>query len=180
MTAEGPRVGTRPLRDSLYGDLFWSRPAFFRRELQLEAGSELLARLRWEKMLSFEAVGESADGRWIFGRHRLGSLRGQVLVRDAATRTLVATFIRSWRGTGTLRFVSGAEYRWEREGFWRTRLFWSSAQQERLVTYASRFGWHSRYLMEVDPGAHRAEELPVLVLLGAYLMSMISHQKSAH
>ena len=110
----------------------------------------------------------------------MGSMRGQVVVRDADTQAQLATFQRHWRRTGILRFVSGAEYRWEREGFWRTRFFWSSARQERLVAYASRFGLHSRCEMEVDPGAHRLHELPVLVLLGAYLMSMVSRQSSVH
>ena len=177
VTTDGVRAGGRPLRDSLYGDLLWSRPGFFRRELQLEAGSEILATLRWERMLSFDAVGESADGRWAFVR--AGSLRGNVLVRDPVTRSVVATFTSTWRGTGTLRFETGAEYAWKREGFWRTRHFWSSSQNECVIAYASRLGWHRRYEMEVDPAAHRLAQLPVLALLGAYLVTM-SSRKSSH
>lgn len=176
-TTDEVRLGTRPLKDSLYGDLVWSRPRLFRRELLLEAGSEVLATIRWEKVLSFEAVGESADGRWIFARK--GGLRERVEVRDPVTREVGATFAGTWRGTGTLRFTSGAEFKWNREGFWRTRRFWSSSQQERLIVYASRVGWHSRYELEVGPGALRVAELPVLVLLGAYLMTMES-RKSSH
>jgi len=171
------RLGTRPLRDSLYGDLVWSRPHLFRRELLLEAGSEVLAAVRWEKVLSFEAVGESAESRWIFARK--GGLRERVEVRNPVTREVVATFAATWRGTGTLRFTSGAEFTWNREGFWRTRRFWSSSQQERLIVYALRMGWRTRYELEVGPGALRVEELPVLVLLGAYLMAMDS-RKSGH
>ena len=180
MTTDRVREGGRPLRDALYGELVWSRPGIFRRELYLEAGSERLASLRWERMLSLEAVGESADGRWIIGRHRIGSLRGQVVVRDAATEAPVATFTRHWRRTGVLRFDSGAEYKWEREGFWRTSYFWSSGAQERLLAYTFRVGFHSRYEMEVSPAAQRVAELPVLVLLGAYLMVLTSRQNAAH
>ena len=180
VTTDRVREGGRPLRDALYGDLSWSRPSIFRRELDLEAGSERLASLRWEKMLSLEAVGESADGRWIIGRHRMGSLRGQVVVRDAATQAPVATFTRSWRRTGVLRFDSGAEYKWEREGFWRPTYFWSSGAQEHLLAFTFRVGFRSRYEMAVDPAVQRVPELPVLVLLGAYLMVLTSRQNAAH
>ena len=174
-TLDEARAGARPLRDALYGDLVWSRPRFFRRELCLEAGSETLAILRWEKVLSFEAVGESADGRWLFARNR--SLRERVEVRDPATQDTIATFSGTWRGTGTVRFAGGAEYAWTRTGFWRPTRFWSSSQKERLIAYTSQVGWRRRYEMEVDPDAHRVAELPVLVLLGAYLMSMGSQKQ---
>ena len=173
-------LAARPLRESLYGELIWSRPGLFRRELKLESGSETLATLRWEKLLSFEALAESADGRWRIGRHRLGSLRGDVVVRDAATEEPLATLTRGWRRTGELRFASGAGFTWGRAGFWRTEWFWSSADQPRLVTFRSRLGFQSRYEMEVDPAAMRLRELPILVLLGAYLMALVSRQRSSH
>ena len=180
MTTEPALLGARPMRDSLYGDLVWSRPSLLRRELHLEAGSELIVRLSWDGVLSHEAVAESADGRWIIGRHRFRSLLGTVTVREAATGAEVATFTRGWRRTGTLRFASGAEYTWERDGFWRPTFFWSSARQERLVAFKWVFAWRSRYDMEVHPAARGLAELPVLVLLGAYVMAQIATQSHAY
>jgi hypothetical protein len=174
VTSGGSLHGARPLRDALYGDLIWSRPGIFRRELRLEAGSELLASLRWEKLFSFEAMAESADGCWTIGRHRRGSLLGQFIMREAGTGTEIATFKRSWRRTGALRFASGAEFSWEREGFWRPTYFWRSAQQERLIAYQGTFAWRSRFEMTVDSAARRVAELPALVLLGGYLMAIIA------
>jgi len=177
MTATDPALLTaRPLRDSLYGDLLWRRPSLFRNELRLESGSETLATLRWERLLSTEAVAESADGRWIIVRHRMASLRGEVAVRAAESEQTLATFKRAWRRKGTLEFASGSGFRWEREGFWRPEWFWSSAKTARLVTFRSRLGFTNRYEMAVDPAALRIEELPVLVLLGAYLMTLTSRQ----
>jgi hypothetical protein len=110
VTAERVWTGGRPLREALLGDLAWHRPRMFSREIILEAGSEQVARLRWEKWFSFEAVAESADGRWIIGRRRGASLRGDHIVRDAASGAEVAGFKRSaWRGTGVVRFASGVE-----------------------------------------------------------------------
>jgi hypothetical protein len=181
VTPRLPELATaRPLADGLYGDLVWSRPGVFRRELRLESGSDVLAVLRWENLFSFEAVGESADGRWIFGRRHAASLLGTTVVREADTQAELATFTRHWRGTGTLRFASGAEFKFERSGFWRPVHFWSSSRQPRLVAFQTSYGFRRRYQMEVDPAARGVAELPVLVLLGGYLMVLLHRQGHAH
>jgi len=175
-----PLAGGRPLRSALYGDLAWRRPGPFRREMQLEAGSEVLATLRWEKLFSFEATAESADGRWTIGRHRTGSLLGQLVVRDAATGAQVAVFERTWRGTGSVQFADGSRYRWERDGFWRPSHFWTTDGERGLLKYQFVFGFMPRIAMEVDPAAREVSELPVLVLLGAYILAAASRQRHAH
>ena len=151
----------------------------FSRELILEAGSERLATLRWEKWFSFEAVAESADGRWIIGRQRSTSLFGDHVVRDTTSGDEVAAFKRSWRGTGVARFASGAEYGWRREGFWRPRYFWAAKDGRPLLSFRTVLGFGRSYTMDVDPPARSLVELPVLVLLGGYVMAMISAQRSA-
>ena len=179
-TTEPTDFRARPLRDALHGELVWSRPGLVRRELRLEAGSELIARLCWEKFLSFEAVGEAADGRWVFARHRLGSFRGTVTMREAETGAEVATFRRNWRGTGALTFASGSEFTWERIGFWRPTFFWRSERHERLIAFKWVFAWRGRFDMEVDPAARDLAELPALVLLGGYVMALIAAQSRSH
>lgn len=173
------RVDGRPLREALLGDLVWRRPGVFSRDLILEAGSEELAALRWEKWFSFEAVAESADGLWVIGRRRSASLLGDVVVRDPASATEVAAFKRSWRGTGVVRFASGAEYQWGREGFWRPRYFWAAEIEQPLLTFRTVLGFGRSYEMDVDPSARSLAELPVLVLLGGYVMAMISAERRA-
>ncbi|MGH7730306.1 MAG: hypothetical protein ACRENJ_03560 [Candidatus Eiseniibacteriota bacterium] len=76
VTADCAWTGGRPLRDALLGDLEWRRPSVFTRALDLEAGSERLAGLRWKKWYSSEAIAESADGCWIIGRRRAALLLG--------------------------------------------------------------------------------------------------------
>jgi hypothetical protein len=169
----------RPLREALLGDLVWRRPGMFSRELILEAGSEELARLHWEKWLHFEAVGESADGLWVIGRRRSASLRGDVVVRDHASGTEVAALKRRWRGTGVVRFASGAEYHWGHEGFWRPSYFWAVDGGPPLLSFRATLGFGRSYEMDVDPSARSLTELPVLVLLGGYVMALISMEHSA-
>jgi hypothetical protein len=179
-TAERVRPTGRPLSVALLGDLAWRRPGVFSRTLVLEAGSERLASLRWEKWFSFEAVAESADGRWIIGRRRAASVLGDHVVRDLASGTEVAAFKRSWRGTGVARFASGPEYAWGREGFWHPRYSWAAADGRPLLTFRTELGFgRGGYTMDVDPSARPLAELPVLVLLGGYVMAMISAQRAA-
>src|SRR5207247_10819982 len=127
--------------------------------------------------LSVEAVAETGDGRWIIGRH---GARRTVVVRDAGARAEVATHTPSWRGKGVTRFASGAEFTWASEGFWRPTHFWSSADRSQLIGFKLLLGWKHRIEMRVDPAAHGLVELPVLVLLGAYMMAMVAARSHAH
>jgi hypothetical protein len=172
--------GARPLSRSTFGDMLWSRPGLFRRELRLEAGSELLARLRWEKPFSSDAVAESADGRWIIQRERSFGPGRPLCVREIASGAEVATFTPRWRGAGVIRFTSGTEFRLKREGFWRPRYFWTDRKETRLVTFHSVLGFRRSFEMTVDDAARRLAELPVLVTLGAYIMSRRARGSHAH
>jgi hypothetical protein len=179
-TAEGAWTTTRSLRNSLYGDLVWRRPNAMRRDMVLEAGSEQLALLRWEKLFSLQATAICADGRWLIGRHGVIALRTQVVVTDPVREQTIATFERHWRGTGVVRFAGGAEFRWTRSGFWRSRWAWGSDATESLIAFRSSLGFTRCYEMEVDPAAERVPEVPVLVMLGGYLMAVILRRGHAH
>jgi hypothetical protein len=146
----------------------------------LEAGSEQLASLHWDKWYSFDAVAESGDGRWQV--HRLRSIWAMtgVAVKEAATGAEVATFQRHWRGTGEVRFTTGAQYGWRFEGFWRRTYSWTDASGVQLVTLRSvGFGGY-RHEMSVDPAARSLAELPVLVLLGGYVMALLAARRRSH
>jgi len=177
-TVTSERVWTgRPLRET-YGDFAWRRPTLLSREMILEAGSETLASLRWDKWYSFDAVAESADGRWRLHRRRLISVLSSCVVTEAATGAEVATFQRNWRSTGEVRFASGSQFHWGFEGFWRRTYFWADGSGTQLMTMRSvlGFGLH-RYEMSVDPAARSLAELPVLVMLGGYVMAMLSRRR---
>jgi hypothetical protein len=178
-TLDGAWSGSRPLGESLLGELIWSRPRALRRDLVLEAGSEQLALLRWEKLFSLQATAICADRRWIIGRQGAVALKSQIVMREAKSDQAVATFERSWRGAGVLRLAGGAEYRWQRTGVWRGTWSWSSALQERLVAFKSRHGVRTKIEMEVDPSARELDEVPVLVLLGAYIMAVLVARRGA-
>ena len=78
-----------------------------------------------------------------------------------------------------VRFASGLEYRWEREGFWRPRYFWAAEDRKPLLTFRTVLGFGRCSEMIVDPAARALAELPVLVLLGGYVMAMMSAQTHA-
>ena len=178
-TATAARVwtGGRPLREA-YGDFVWRRPGLFSRELNLEAGSETLASLHWDKWYNFDAVAESADGRWLLHRRRSLAVLSGCIVTEAATGAEVATYQRSWRSTGEVRFASGSQFPWRFEGFWRRTYFWADGSGAPLVAMRSVLGFGgTSYEMSVEPAARSLAELPVLVLLGGYIMAMLSTRR---
>jgi len=176
-TAERVWTGTHPLREA-YGDLVWRRPALLRRELVLEAGSETLASLFWNKWYSFDAVAESGDGRWLMRRIRSIAVLSGCTVTEAATGAEVARYQRNWRGTGEVAFSSGSRFAWKYEGFWRRTYYWADAAGTRLVTIRSVLGFGgTSYEMSVDPAARSLAELPVLVMLGGYVRAMLTRRR---
>lgn len=177
VTSERAWTGGRPLREA-YGDFVWRKPALLSREMILEAGSETLASLHWDKWYSFDAVAESADGRWLLRRRRSIAVLSGCIVTDAATGAEVATYQRNWRSTGEVAFSSGSRFAWKYEGFWRRTYYWADAGGTRLVTMRSVLGFGgTSYEMSVDPAARSLAELPVLVMLGGYVMAMLSRRR---
>jgi hypothetical protein len=176
---ESIHPGTRPLREA-YGELVWRRSSIFGRGLKLESGSDTLAVLnRWGPW-SRNATAESADGRWTFAYSFVGFTRRRIEVREASTGAVVATYLRDWPRKGGVRFTTGAEFVWDHEGFWRPEYFWSSPGHARLVSYRVSLGFRTRFEMEIDPGARSVAELPVLALLGGYLMARLITRRHAH
>jgi hypothetical protein len=164
------------MRESLTGELAWRRRTWLSRDLELMSNERVIARLDYQGVLRARAVAESGDGAWTIAR--AGMLRYPFVVRDTTSGDEIARFERRWIGRGTLRFASGAEYRWSSRGAFRPTWFWAVSDGDDLMRYRTVFGWTSRIMLEVEPTAMRLAELPVLVLTGAHLMVMIGRARA--
>jgi hypothetical protein len=179
-TADGRDSGAipmPPLREALTGDLAWRRPTWLSRSIELVSDTRVLARLDYHGVLRSGAIGRTAEGTWTLARE--GFFRYPFVVREAASGQEVARFERQWIGRGTLRFASGAEYKWSSRGAFRPTWFWAVPNGDDLMRYRTVFDWTRRIAFEVEPTALRLAELPVLALTGAHLMIMI-HRARAH
>ncbi len=159
--------------DQLVGrELTWAQPSALRNEYRLTADREAVGGLRWEKAFGSLASGEVAGGRWTF--KRVGFLHPRVTVRIAGSEVDVATMEPSWTGSGPVQFSDGRGYRWTKTSFWRSE--WTMAAQDGriLIQFLPRASLRMRAMVVVDPSARSICELPVLLLLGWYLLVLMS------
>jgi hypothetical protein len=83
-----------------------------------------------------------------------------------------------WTSKGCLEFADGRVFRWERANFWGSRYKLSDADGNHLVEYRLRDIdklsnlFKRRAFVEIYPQAYGLTELPLLVSLGWYLMTL--------
>jgi hypothetical protein len=172
---EGPALAAFPLPAG--ADLFWikcAEPPCL--NYQLQAGDDVVARLRFSHPLDSAATGESATGAWTFAEESL--LRPHVSVRTLPGKRPLAAYRSGFLGlSGQLEFVDGRRFCWRRWGLHTWDCCFENAQGTSLVAVDAKccrswlFG--SRLmggLVRIEPGADALSELMVLVLLSWYLL----------
>jgi hypothetical protein len=162
--------------------LHWVQPKTFERWFELRAGDSLYATLRFEKAFGTLATAESADGVWTF--KRVGFLNPRVTVRKVGAEANLAIYQPKFWGDGLLEFPDGRVFHWRSTNFWGTQ--WGFADWDGNSLFALKPGvdkpklsdlFKTQALVEVEAQGHALAELPLLVLLGWYLM--ILHQDDA-
>src|SRR6516164_7178657 len=89
-------------------ELRWVHPQLRRREYELRAGDEVLARISYTGALSSQVRAETADGLWMFERK---GLRQTITIQALEAHTELASVKRGMSGQATLLFPDGREYR---------------------------------------------------------------------
>jgi hypothetical protein len=163
--------------------LYWIQPKTFERRFELRAGDSLIATLCFETAFGTLATAESADGSWTF--KRVGFLNPRVTVREVGVDTNLAVYQPRFWGDGSLEFRDGRVYRWRATNFWGTQ--WGFADSDENQLFALKPGvdkpklsdlLKTQALVEIEPQGHTLPELPLLVLLGWYLM-ILHHDDTA-
>jgi hypothetical protein len=166
----------KPIKEYTGKGLKWVQPSAMKMEYELQAGQELTARLRFRSSFGSFATAESADGCWTF--KRVGFFQTHVSIRRCGDETDLAVFRNNtWKGGGTLEFPSGFRYL-ATTNFWQTHLDFQTENGGSLVSFHSGGFIHLSADVEIAPVGALLGELPLLVLLGWYLVIMM-HQDSA-
>jgi hypothetical protein len=175
----------RALREVAGGELAWVQPARAKQSFELRAAGraqgapeldEVVGTLVWERMSL--ATGETADGRWTFKRE--GFWHPRVTVRLGGSDVNVAVFQPSWTGGGTLELGSRTQLRFGAANFWRSQWDWLDAQDKPLVHFKSRQGLLKlEGQVEIEPGVAASPDVPLLVVLGWYLLVLLSRDASS-
>jgi hypothetical protein len=168
------------MQDSTHADsedqssmLVWVKPKRIRRQFALRSGDTVLATLTWTR-------GSSALAQWGASQYhfsRQGWLRPRVLVRDASasdTSEPLATFTQ--RG-GALTFPDGRVFLWKKPKRLTNVRIWADAAGTELIHF--RPGRHSTITVTTPPEAAQQPELPVLILLGQYLLVLATQDEAA-
>lgn len=153
----------RNLSDVTSVELQWRQPKRPKSEYELRAGDDLVATLVWTR--GSRATGQTAGAAYWFSRH--GWLRPRVLIHDggsAASPTSdqpIATFTLR----GALTFPDGRTVTWKKPKRRTNERIWSDTAGTELARFAP-----SGTQTTVTIPAPTAPDLPLLILLGQYLL----------
>jgi hypothetical protein len=158
----------RTIRDAAPSTLSWQQPRVFRAEYELRAGDELLATL-W-KPGAFGATMGAEIGASQYSLMTEGFFQDRIAVREVGAVGVAAYFQKSVL-EGQLALPDNRGYRWKVMSFWSRRWAFVDDSDRPLVSFQTRDQlFRAGCDVEIDPGALALPELPILVILGWYLL----------
>jgi len=152
-------------------DLIWIQPSLFSRSCELRANDDVIGTLDFRTAFGSLATGRCKDECWTF--KRVGFFQTRVSIRICNQETDVATFRNNtWSGGGTLEFADGGNLL-VTSNFWQSKLDFKSPSDDLLVSFRTVSLIHLKAEVVVEPRAHDLSELPLILLLGWYLVVML-------
>ena len=161
------------LAEAQNAELLWVKPKWSRLQFELRAGETVLATLAWSR-------GSRASARWgetHYHFNRQGWLRQRILVRAADSgdgAEPLATFLPR---AGMLTFLDGRTFVWKKPRKLTSERIWADSAATELVRF--RPGKRSTVAVTVQPNATHQPELPLLILLGQYLIVLAGQDAEA-
>ena len=158
-------------------ELKWVQPSVLQMNYELRAGEEVVATLRFRSSLGSLATGESGDGCWSF--KRVGFFQTRVTIRRCGEESDIAVFRNdTWRGGGTLELSNGKTYP-ATTNFWQTKLEFQNGAGDPFLRFHQGGLLHLSAAIEILPVASGLPELPLLAILGWYLIVMMNMDAAA-
>ena len=153
--------------------LKWEQPSALKMEYELRTvGGELTATLHFRSSFGSFATAESADGCWTF--KRIGFFQTKVTIRACGSDDDIAIFkTNTWSGGGTLELADGRTFQ-AASNFWQTKFGFETESGEKLIEFQKSGLLHLSVTVEIQPGALSTAELPLMVMLGCYLIVMMN------
>lgn len=143
---------------------------------ELRVSDEVVATLQFQR--ASLAAGETAEEQWTFKRE--GFWHPQVTVRVAGSDANVAVFKPAWTGGGTLELPQGRLLRFGAANFWHSQWDWSDPESKPLVHFKSHAGLlKMEGEVGIEPEAATQSDLPLLVVLGWYLLILFARDSAA-
>jgi hypothetical protein len=165
------------LSTAIGSKLFWAQPKTLERQFELRTEGCLFGTLRFEKALGTLATASSAAGRWTF--KRAGFMNPRVTIREAGRDADLAVYWPKLWGGGVLECANGSRFQWKSMNFWATT--WGFADTREELVFTMKPGAEksklsdllkSQAIVEIGTPSYALAELPLLLMLGWYLMIM--------
>lgn len=149
----------------------WTQPARSKQAFELRATSDVVATLQFER--ASLATGEAAEQGWTFKRE--GFWHPQITVRLAGSDANLAVFKPAWTGGGMLELPEGRVLKFSAANFWHSQFSWLDPSGKPLVQFKSHPGLlRMEGQLDIAPDAIALSELPLLVVLGWYLLILFA------
>ena len=156
--------------------LNWEQPSALKMHYELRAGSEVVSTLRFRSSFGSFATAESEDDCWTI--KRVGFWQTKVTIRSCNSGDDIASFRNNtWSGGGTLELADGRTFP-ATTNFWQTKFGFETDSGEKLIQFESSGLLHLSVTVEIHPSAIKMRELPLMVLLGCYLIVMMKMDAS--
>ena len=157
--------------------LKWEQPSALKMNYELRANDEVTGTLRFRSSFGSFATAKSPEGCWTF--KRVGFWQTRVTIRRCDSDADIATFQNNtWSGGGTLQFPDGRIFR-ATTNFWQTRLEFQTESGSTLLQFQSAGILHLSATVQIPNGSAALPELPLLVMLGWYLIVMMNMDSSS-
>lgn len=120
---------------------------------------------------------ETADGKWSFHKH--GFLNPHVLVRNIETGKQLGRFEAAMSGGGMLDLVEGRHYKFS-ANTWKAEWRWLATAGDELVTFdfsGYAVDGSPEGTVEIHEKGYESPCLPMLVVLGCYLIHLIAESE---
>jgi hypothetical protein len=164
------------LMDAKDTQLFWEQPKASQRNFLLRSEKSVFAQLFFRSGFSTKAEATTGEEKWTF--NRVGFFSTRVIIRQVDSDVDLATYQPRWTGTqGQVRLLTGEEFNWSVANFMNTRFTIRREGGNELINYVSSsrsrkftniFKQEARVV--IDPEAWQIKQLPILVLIGWYLV----------
>jgi hypothetical protein len=152
------------------------QPARLKQAFELQAANEVVATLQFSR--ASLAAAETAEQKWTFKRE--GFWHPQITVRMPGSDINMAVFKPAWGGGGTLELAQGRLLHFGAANFWHSQWSWADPAGQPLVNFKS----HASLLktegqVVIEAGGSAVPELPLLVVLGWYLLILFARDAAA-
>jgi hypothetical protein len=169
--APAPPEALAPFDAAARADWAWQQPHRWRPAWTLFAGEAPVMSLRIRGTFGVIAEGATASERWLVHRQLPGNL---LVTRDGAAKDeWLARYSAGWFSGGRIDRTGRDALLWRRESFWTARYGIQTFDKLPLVRLQPHFSFmlaRHEASIELQDGARRLPDLPVLLMLGWLLV----------